>query len=432
MQPILFRAPRVIDPASGFDATADVLVADGRIAAIAPDGRVDSVPEGTRTVEGAGLCLAPGLVDMRVATGEPGAEQRETLATASRAAVAGGVTSFALLPPEDAPVDDAAALEFVARRAREAKLAKVYAYAAITRGFDGQSLAEIGLLAEAGAVGFTDGRRAIASAAVMARALSYTKPYGALVLQHPQEPSMAKGAAMTAGLKATQLGLAGLNPMAELILLERDLRLAEMTGGRYHAALLSTEAAVEAIRTARRRGLAVTCDTAPPYFALTEQDVGDYRTFAKLMPPLRTEMDRRAIADAVADGTIDIICSDHDPQDVDAKRVPFAQAAFGAVGLETLLPLSLELVHKGGMSLPALLHRLTVAPAQALGLQAGRLQQGAAADLVLFDAEVPWRIDADRLTSKSRNTPFDRRPVQGRVEMTLVDGRAVYERADAA
>lgn len=429
-QPLFFRRARVIDPASGFDAIADVLAVDGRIAAIACDGL--QPPEDARRIEAAGLVLAPGLVDLRVSAGEPGAEQRETLASASRAAVAGGVTAFALLPNEEAPVDDVAGLEFVARRAREARLAKVYAYAAITRGFDGKSLAEIGLLKQAGAVGFTDGRRPIGSAAVMARALSYAKPFGGIVLQHPQEPSMAQGAAMTAGLTATKLGLAGLSPYAELLMLERDLRLAEMTGGRYHASLLSTAASVDAVRQAKRRGLTVTCDTAPPYFALTEQDVGDYRTFAKLMPPLRTEMDRRAVAEGIADGTIDIVCSDHDPQDVDAKRVPFAQAAFGAVGLETLLPLGLELVHKGQLALPHLLRCLSLAPAQLLGLEAGRLAEGAPADLVLFDADRPWRIDADRFHSKSRNTPFDRRPVQGRVQMTAVDGRIVYEAGEPA
>jgi dihydroorotase len=284
----------------------------------------------------------------------------------------------------------------------------------------------MGLLAEEGAVAFTDGDRAVANAAVMARALSYAKTFGKPIMQHPEEPSLASGGQMNAGERSTRLGLPGIPIIAEVMMIERDLRLVELTGGLYHAAHLSTGAAVEAIRQAKRRGLPVTCDTAPPYFALTEVDVGDYRTFAKLSPPLRGEMDRRAIVEGLADGTIDAVASDHRPHDQDSKRVPFAQAAAGGVGLETLLPLVLELFHKGTLTLLEALALVTHRPADILGLEAGRLRVGAAADLVLFDPAVPWKIEEAALRSKSKNTPFDKRPTQGRAVRTVVDGRTVF------
>lgn len=420
---------RLLDPATGLDAAGGLLTEGERIADLGPGLFADGMPEDAEVVDCAGLCLAPGLVDMRVQLREPGMEHKETLKTSGEAAVAGGVTSMVCLPNTEPVIDDVATVEFVARRARKVGLAKVYPYAAVTKRLEGQELAEMGMLAEAGALGFTDGVRAVADAQVMRRALGYAATFDLLVLQHPEEPSLAANGVMNAGEMATRLGLSGIPAAAEVIMLERDLRLVEITGARYHAAHISTAESVNVIRRAKDKGLPVTCDTAPPYFALNELAVGEYRTFAKLSPPLRSEEDREAVAAALAEGVIDAIASDHAPQDQDSKRLPFAQAAFGGVGLETLLPVALELYHNERMSLLDVLRRLTCAPADLLGLsQAGRLGVGLPADFILFDAGRAWKVDADTFQSKSKNSPFDGRPVQGMVMRTVIDGRTVHLR----
>src|ERR1700757_4546280 len=375
---------RLLDPASGRDEKGGLLVIDGRIAEAGPTVRGTSRPEGGEVIRCEGHCLAPGLIDMRVQLREPGEEHMETIASGAEAAAAGGVTSMVCLPNTDPVIDDVAAVEFVARRARETRRAKVYCYAAVTKRLEGMDLVEMGLLAESGVLAFTDGLKAVADARVMRRALSYAKAFGRRIIQHPEEPRLAEGGLMNAGEMATRLGLAGIPPAAEVMMIQRDLHLVAMTGASYHVAHVSTSAAVDEIRQAKARGLPVTCDTAPPYFALNEIAVGDYRTFAKLSPPLRSEADRQAIAAAVADGTIDCVASDHAPYDQESKRVPFVHAAPGIIGLETLLPLTLELYHKGQARLVDLLRRLTWAPADLLGLPQGRLAKGAPADLLLF------------------------------------------------
>jgi dihydroorotase len=420
---LLFRNVRLLDPASNTDRPVTLLVENGRIAALDPS----RVPAEAEVVDGRGACLAPGLVDMRVQLREPGAEHQETLATASASAAAGGVTTLVALPNTTPPVDDIAPVEFIARRAREIRGARIFTYAAVTRGFGGKELTEMGLLANYGAVGFTDGLKAVADAQVMRRALSYAATFGLLIVQHPEEPALASGGMMNEGEIATRLGLAGISPAAEIIMIERDLRLVEITGGRLHFAHVSTAAAVEAIRGAKKRGLKVTCDTAPAYFALNETAVGDYRTFAKLSPPLRSEEDRRAIVAGLADGTIDAIASDHAPHDQDSKRLPFPAAAAGIVGLETLLPLSLGLYHNGHLSLVDVVRRVATAPARILGLNAGTLAPGAPADFVLFDPDRPWKIRVDAFRSKCKNSPFDSRPVQGHALKTFVAGRLLFE-----
>lgn len=423
---IAFRDARLLDPESGREARGDLLVRAGVIAALGPGVLDDGAPEGVPVVDCAGACLAPGLVDMRVQLREPGDEHKETIASASAAAAAGGVTAMVCLPNTRPVLDDVAGVEFVARRAREVKGVKVFCYGALTRGLEGTALSEMGLLAATGALAFTDGTRALADARLMRRAFSYARTFGLLIVQHPEEPRLAHGGAMNEGEIATRLGLPGIPPCAEVMMIERDLRLMALTGGRYHVAHVSTGEAVAAIRRAKAAGLAVTCDTAPPYFALNETAVGDYRTFARLSPPLRGEADREAVVAGLADGTIDAIASDHAPHDQDSKRVPFVQAESGMVGLETLLCVALELVHQGQLSLCDMLACLTRRPAAILGLPLGRLTPGAPADLVLFDPERPWRIDADRFRSKSKNSPFDQRPVQGRVLRTIVGGRTLF------
>jgi dihydroorotase len=421
---------RLLDPATGLDARGAVLTNGEGIADFGPGLFQGGVPAGIEVVDCAGLCLAPGLVDMRVQLREPGEEHKETLKSAGEAAVAGGVTSMVCLPNTDPVIDEVATVEFVARRARKIGLAKVYPYAAATKKVEGKELAEMGMLAEAGALGFTDGIRAIRNAQVMRRALSYAATFGAMIIQHPEEPSLAEGGAMTEGEIATRMGLSGIPVAAEAIMLERDMRLVEITGGRYHAGHVSTAEGIAVIAKAKAKGLKVTCDTAPPYFALNELAVGDYRTFAKLSPPLRSEADRQAVVAALKDGVVDAVASDHSPQDQDSKRQPFAQAECGGVGLETLLPVTLELFHNGHVSLLAALKLLTCAPADILGLPAGRLKVGGAADLVLFDPGRGWLVDADKFRSKSKNSPFDGRPVQGVVVRTVVDGRTVFARHD--
>jgi dihydroorotase len=302
----------------------------------------------------------------------------------------------------------------------------VYAYGAVTKGLKGVELAEMGLLAESGAVAFTDATTAVKDAQVMRRALQYAATFNLLIIQHPEEPSLATGV-MNSGEMATRMGLSGIPREAEIIMLERDIRLVAMTGARYHAAHISTSDSVEIIERAKARGLSVTCDTAPFYFALNELAVGDYRTFAKLSPPLRTEKDRLAIVDGLKRGVIDAIASDHSPQDTDSKRLPFPQAAFGGSGLETLLAVTLDLVHNGEISLPDAIARLTIAPARILGLDAGTLGQGRKADLVIFDPDRGWKVIADNFLSKSKNSPFDGRGVQGQVLRTVIDGRVVFD-----
>jgi dihydroorotase len=423
MRPVLFQNVRLLDPASGLDQPGHLLVEDGRIAAM---GDLLEVPEDVQLIEGEGACLGPGLVDMRVQFGEPGAEHKERLASGIRAAAAGGVTSVAVLPNTRPVIDDPAMLEFVARRARQLKSVKVYPYAALTKGLEGRELAELALLKEAGAVAFTDADRALADARVMLRALAYATAQDLLVVQHPEEPRLAEGGVMNDGAIATRLGLKGIPPMAEVMMIERDLRLVEATGARYHVAHISTAAAVEAVRRAKAKGLRVTCETTPHHLALNELEVEGYRTFAKVSPPLRAEADRLAVVEGLTDGTIDVIASDHCPQDQDSKRLPFAQAEFGVVGVETMLPVAMRLVHEGQLTLLQLLAKLTLNPARLLKLEAGRLAPGAPADLTLFDPDRPWKITEEGLTSLAKNTAFEGRLVQGRVLLTMVDGRIVH------
>jgi dihydroorotase len=425
----LIRNARLLDPDSGLDAAGGLLIEGDKIAAIGPGLADAGLADDTEIIDAGGLCLAPGLVDMRVQLREPGAEHMESIESAGHAAAAGGVTTMVALPNTEPPVDDVSVVEFLARRAREARLAKLHTYAAATKGLKGRELTEMGLLAANGALGFTDGVKAVADALVMRRVLAYARSFDQLVIQHPEEPSLGGAGEVTESEIATRLGLPAVTPMAEIIMIERDLRLVEITGARFHIAHVSTAGGIDAIRKAKAVGLPVTCDTAPPYFALNETAIGDYRTFAKLSPPLRSEADRRAVVAGLADGTIDAIASDHAPWDQDSKRLPFSSAAYGIVGLETLLPLSLELYHNRHMSLIEVLRRLTSGPAGILGLDAGRLRVGGPADLVVFDPDASWRINTDTFRSKSKNAPFDGRPVQGRIERTIVDGRTIFARS---
>ena len=420
---LLFERARLIDPASGLDAIGSLLVRSGRIAAL---GAVSGIPEGCEVIDAEGLVLCPGLVDMRVELGEPGGEFRETVASAAIAASAGGITTVAALPDSRPAIDNPALVRLLRSRGDETGRITVLPYGAATRGCLGVELAELGLLAEAGAVGFSDGARAIASTRMMKLALSYASGIGGRIIQHPADAELASGGAATEGELATRLGLPAIPAAAEALLVARDIRLAELVGGAVHFAHVSTGEALALIRAAKGRGLAVTCDTAPPYFDLNETAIGEYRTFAKLSPPLRAEADRRAVVAALADGTIDAIASDHQPRDADDKRLPVAQALPGGVGLATLLSLTLAQVHGGTLGLSRAIEMLTMAPARLLGSAAGTLSLGEAADLCMFDQDRAWQISVGSLPGKAQNTPVDGRAVEGRVVGTWKAGMRVY------
>jgi dihydroorotase len=416
---------RLIDPESGRDEAGGLTIRKGKIAEIGPQLK-DSAPEDYKKIDCGGLVLCPGLIDMLVTTGEPGFEHRETLATASRAAAAGGVTTLICMPDTNPVIDDVALVDFIERRARDTAVVHVHPMAAATRGLEGSEMTEVGLLKDAGAVGFTNGKSSIASARVMRRLLAYSRDFGALIVHNIEEPELANGGVMNEGEVSSRLGLPGIPASAEVIMLERDLELVEDTNSRYHAAQISTAASLDVIRRARERGLKVTCGVSINHLNLNENDIGSYRTFFKMRPPLRREEDRQAMIAGLGSGEIDVVVSAHDPKDADVKRRPFAEAEDGAIGLETLLPAALRLYHNGTVDLMTLLRALTCNPANLLNLGAGRLKEGAPADLIVVDLETPWVVDPDMLHSKSKNTPFDESHLQGRAVLTLVNGNTVY------
>jgi dihydroorotase len=415
----------VIAPQQGLNGLGGLLIEDGWILAAGPQVTREMVGAATQIVDCKGKLLIPGLIDMRVFTGEPGSEYRETLASASEAAAAGGVTTMIVMPNTQPVIDDAAIVDYILRRARDTALVRVHPMAAITKNLGGELMSEIGLVQAAGAVAITDGTKSVANPNMFRRALLYAKDYDMLVVQHVEEPSLSSGV-MNSGEAASRLGLSGISPMAEVIMLERDLRLVEMTGARYHAAQISCAASVEVMRAAKARGLPVSCGVSINHLVLNENDIGAYRTFFKLSPPLRDETHRRALVAGVADGTIDVIVSSHDPQSDDTKRLPFAEAAFGAIGLETMLSAAISLYHNDNMPLERLVQAMSQVPAKLLGLEVGRLEAGAPADLTLVDLNLSWKVNAASLCSRSKNSPFERRTLEGRAIETVVAGRTVY------
>ena len=417
---------RLLDPATDYDGPGAVLVQDGRIAEVV-HGVGAGAPGGVEVVDGQGLCLAPGLIDIRVKTGEPGAEPKETLKSASLSAAAGGVTTIVVQPDTDPAIDDPATIDHIQRRGAALGLVNVRAAGAATKARDGQRMAEIGLMDEAGALYFTDGDRVIANTRTLQRVMSYAAAFNALIACRPADPWLSEGAVATSGELATRLGLASVPAIAERIQLERDLALVEQTGARFLVDQISTAGALETLARARAKGLEVAASVSINHLCFNEIDIGDYRTFYRLDPPLRTEQDRQAMIEAVREGLIDAITSAHAPAPAEDKRRPFAEAAPGAIGLETLLPAALTLHHEDGLELLDVLRPLTQGPAALLGLDAGVLARGAPADLVLFDPGAPVVIDGDALRSKSKNSPFDGRRLQGKVLGTFVGGRRVYQ-----
>lgn len=425
MSTTVYTNARIIDPSRNLDETGTLIVQDGIIVASGADTNNQGTPEGAEIIDLNGNVLIPGLVDSRVFIGEPGTEHRETIASASQAAAAGGVTSMIMMPDTDPVIDNVALVEFVKRTARDTAIVNVYPAAAITRGLLGEEMTEMGLLREAGAVAFTEGRKSLANTLLLRRALTYAKDFGAVIAHETIDPYLG-GGAMNSGLYASWLGLSGAPREAEVIPLERDLRLASMTGGNYHAAQISCDMSAQVLRRAKETNAKVSAAVSINHLSLNENDIGEYRTFFRLSPPLRNEDDRQAMIEAVRNGTIDVIVSAHNPQDVDTKRLPFADAEAGAIGLETLLGAALRLYHNDSLSLLRLIEVLSTAPAKLYGLDAGTLKVGAKADFAVVDLYEPWVVKAEELHSLSKNSSFEDAKFQGRVIRTVVSGKTVF------
>jgi dihydroorotase len=426
-RPILLANARLIDPSRDLDTPGDVLIADGMIRDARRGIGAAGVPEGTDVIDCAGKIVAPGLIDMRAFVGEPGASHRETFASASQAAAAGGITTIICQPDTSPVIDNSATVDFVRRRARDTAIVNIHPMAALTKGMAGSEMTEYGLLKAAGAVAFTDGVHSVMNAQVMRRLLTYARDFDVLIVHHTEDPHLSGDGVMNEGEFATRLGLFGAPAAAEAIVLERDIRLVALTGGRYHAASVTCRDSLEVLKRARDAGLAVSASASINHLTLNENDIGPYRTFLKLAPPLRSEEDRVALVAALASGLIDVAMSDHNPQDVETKRLPFAEAAAGAIGLETMLSAGLRLVHSGELDFKMLIRAMSTRPAELLGLPGGTLRSGAVADVIVIDPDLPWVLDPADLKSQCKNTPFDEARFSGRVTRTIVSGRSVYQ-----
>jgi dihydroorotase len=428
-RPLLLRGGRVIDPSRDFDQTADVLVQDGRIAAV---GAALGLPDGADVREVHGKVVAPGLVDVHVHLREPGNEDVETIASGSRAAAAGGFTAVCAMPNTDPVTDNQAAVGFVVRQSVRAGCARVYPIGAISVGQRGEHLSEFGEMVGAGAVAVSDDGKPVASSHLMRTALAYARTFGIPVADHCEEPTLAAGGVMHEGLVSTRLGLKGIPAAAEEIMVARDTLLAELTGGHVHLCHMSTRGSVELIRRAKDQGIRVTAEVTPHHLTLTDHACEGYDTHAKMNPPLREAADVAALRAALRDGVIDCIASDHAPHAYDAKEAAFDDAPFGIVGLETAFAVTYTALVEGGeLTLPALLARMSTAPARAFGLPGGSLQPGVPADLVVLDITAHWTVDPTAFLSKSRNTPFAGRALTGRAALTVVGGQVVHA-AEAA
>ena len=427
-KPLVLKNTRVVDPSQDLDAMGTVIIEDGKILSAGQAAHNQGTPAGAEIVDCEGLVTAPGLVDMRVFVGEPGFEHRETFSSASKAAAAGGITTMITMPDCNPVIDDPALVDFILRRARDTAIINVHPMAAATKGLKGEQMTEIGLLSEAGAIAFTNGRNSIMNSMLMRRIMTYMKDFDALLAHFTANADLVGDGVMNEGETASRLGLPGIPKEAEIIQLERDIRLAKLTGVRYHACQISCESSAESISIAKNQNLLITAATSINHLTLNENDIGPYRTFFRMSPPLRAETDRLSMVEALRTGTIDVIVSSHDPQDVETKRHPFAEAQDGAIGLETLLPAALRMVHNEEVPLNTVLNALTHKPARILNLNAGTLKTGTPADIVVFDLNEPWVLKEEDIVSRSKNTPFEGARFQGRVKHTIVAGKTVFEK----
>ncbi|WP_375657789.1 dihydroorotase [Bartonella sp. CL436QHHD] len=427
IKPIVFQNARIIDPSRTIDEIGTVIVENGRIIAAGKEALNQGFPEEAEVINAQNKAILPGLVDARVFVGELGNEHCETIASASQAAAAGGITSFLMMPNTHLVIDNIALIKFITHTAQEISLVNIYPVASITQGFNGQEITEFGLLKDAGAVAFSEGKKTLQNSSVMRRAMTYARDFDVPLMHETQDKDLTGQGVMNEGLLASWLGLSGIPREAEVIPLERDLRLAVLTQTRYHAAQISTALSADALRLGKKRSEKISAGVSINHLSFNENDIGEYRTSFRLMPPLRTEEDRIAMIEAIKDGTVDVIVSSHDPQSIDKKHLPFNDAAVGAIGMETLLSAALRLYHDDSLSLLRITELLSTAPAKLFGLNAGTLKKGAHADFIVVDLEEPWVVSKEKLYSRSKNTPFDNARFQGRVLQTFVKGKSVFK-----
>ncbi|WP_330168982.1 dihydroorotase [Bartonella grahamii] len=427
IKPIVFQNVRIIDPSRAIDEIGTVIVENGRIIAAEKEALNQGIPEGAEIVNAQNKAILPGLVDARVFVRELANEHCETIASTSQSAAAGGITSFLMMPDTRPVIDNVALVEFIRHTVQEKSSVNIYPVAAITQGFNGQEITEFGLLKDAGAVAFCEGKKTLQSSSVMRRAMTYARDLDVTLIHETQDKDLTGQGVMNEGLLSSWLGLSGIPREAEVIPLERDLRLAVLTQTRYHAAQISTALSADALRFGKKRSEKISAGVSINHLSFNENDIGEYRTSFRLMPPLRTEEDRIAMIEAIKDGTIDVIVSSHDPQSKDTKHLPFNDAAVGAIGMETLLSAALRLYHDESLSLLRITELLSTAPAKLFGLNAGTLKKGAHADLIVVDLEEPWIVSTEKLYSRSKNTPFENARFQGRVLQTFVKGKTVFK-----
>lgn len=427
IKPIVFQQARIIDPSRAIDEIGTVIVENGRITAAGKEALNQGIPAEAEVINAQNKAILPGLVDARVFVGEPGNENRETIASASQAAAAGGITSFLMMPDTHPVIDNVALVQFIKRTAQEMSSVNIYPVAAITQGFNGQEITEFGLLKDAGAVAFSEGKKTLQNSSVMRRAMTYARDFDVPLIHETQDKDLTGQGVMNEGLLASWLGLSGIPREAEVISLERDLRLAALTQTRYHAAQISTALSADSLRLSKQRSEKISAGVSINHLSFNENDIGQYQTSFRLMPPLRTEEDRIALIEAIRDGTIDVIVSSHDPQSIDTKHLPFNDAAAGAVGMETLLSATLRFYHDENLSLLRITELLSTTPAKLFGLNAGTLKKGVYADLIMVDLEEPWVVSTQKLYSRSKNTPFKNACFQGRVLQTFVKGKSIFK-----
>ncbi|WP_019223281.1 dihydroorotase [Bartonella rattaustraliani] len=426
-KPIVFQNARIIDPSRTIDEIGTVIVENGFITAAGREALNQGIPESAEIIDTQNKAILPGLVDARVFVGEPGNERRETIISASQSAAAGGITSFLMMPDTNPIIDNVALVKFIVRTAQEISSVNIYPVAAITQGFKGQEITEFGLLKDAGAIAFSEGKKTLQNSSVMRRAMTYARDFNVPLIHETQDKDLTEQGVMNEGLIASWLGLSGIPREAEIIPLERDLRLAALTQTRYHAAQISTALSADAVRLSKQQNEKISAGVSIHHLSLNENDIGEYRTAFRLIPPLRAEEDRIAMIEAIKDGTVDVIVSSHDPHSTDAKLLPFNDAAVGVIGMETLLGAALRLYHNETISLLRLTELLSTTPAKLFGLNAGTLKKGAPADLILVDLDAPWIVSAEKLFSRSKNTPFENARFQGRVLQTFVKGQLIFK-----
>jgi len=419
---------RVIDPSQNLDEVGGLIVdINGKVKAVGKDVKKLNIPVKAEKIDLKGKILIPGIIDMKVFIGEPGFEYKENFRSLSNAALSGGVTSVVSMPNTSPVIDNVSMVDFILRRGRDKAGINIYPSATLTRNMDGKLMTEFGLLSKKGIIGFTDATRTVQNSEIMSRIMNYASDLDVLVMQHPEDQELSKGRCISEGEVSTRLGLRGISHIAEKIIIERDLSLLEEYPCRYHISQLSSAKSVEVIKKYKKVGLNFTTGVSINNLSLNENDIGDFKTFMKVSPPLRKEDDRKALIQGVKEGLIDVIVSDHKPEDEESKRLPFAQAAEGSIGIETLLSLALELYHNGSLPLKKIIETITSNPAKILKINKGNLKKGSDADLCIFDIDKPWKVDVLQLKSKSKNSAVENRKLQGKVIMTYLKGESVFK-----